>query len=124
MAKRRSMGMKQRAHTWWKGLSESDRRFYMGLFILTEAVGDKKLRYPKLPTPLHGSLLELDRNTLYSVMAECLFLLVDAPVSERVKWANREREAKKKKRISAPKKKSRTKKKPAPTRRKRKGPSK
>ena len=70
------------------------------------------------------SLRKLDRNTLFSVIAECLHLLLDAPMLERVQHLHREREAKKKKRISAAKKKSRTKKKTAPKRRTRKGPSK
>ena len=125
MAKRRSMGKKERADAWWKALPESDRRFYTGLIILIEAIGDKKLRYREPSASLQRSLRKLDRNTLYGVMAECLFLLLDAPVIERVNRANREREAKKKKRISAAKKKSRTKKRPAPKRRTtRKGPSK
>ncbi len=124
MAKRRSMGKKELADA-WKALPESDRRFYSALIILIEAIGDKKLLYHEPSASLLRLLRKLDRNALYSVIAECLYLLLDARMLERVKQGHREREAKKKKRISAPKKKSRTQKKPAPMRRTtRKGPSK
>ncbi len=124
MAKRRSMSKKERADARWTALPESDRRCICALEIISRVVRDKNIRYREPSASLQRSLRKLDRNTLLGVMAECLYLLLDAPVIERVKRANREREAKKKKRISAAKK-SRTKNKPAPKRHTtRKGPSK
>ncbi len=121
MAKRRSMGKKELANA-WKALPESDRRFFSALIILLQALGDKRLRYREPPAPLRRTLHKLDRTALFSVIAECLYLLLDAPMLERVKKVHRQRDAKK--RLSAAKKKSRAKKRPAPKRRKRKGPSK
>ncbi|MCH7924696.1 MAG: hypothetical protein IIC51_04100 [Planctomycetes bacterium] len=123
MAKRRRIGQKE-IDAWWKDLPKSNQRFYGALMLLMDVIGDKKLRYSEPSASRQRSLRKLDRNTLFSVIAECLHLLLDAPMLERVKQMHREREAKKKKRISAAKKKSRTKKKPAPKRRTRKGPSK
>ena len=123
MPKRRRIGQKE-VDAWWKDLPKSDQRFYGALMLLMDVIGDKKLRYCEPSASRQRSLRKLDRNTLFSVIAECLHLLLDAPMLEHVKKMHREREGKKKKRISAAKKKSRTKKKTAPKRRTRKGPSK
>ncbi len=135
MAKRRRIGQKE-VDAWWKDLPKSDQRFYGALMLLMEFIGDKKLRYCEPSASRQRSLRKLDRNTLFSVIVECLHLLLDATELERVKQGHREREAKKckygaTKRLSAAekrsvaKKKSRAKKKPAPKRRTtRKGPSK
>ncbi len=121
MAKRRRIGQKE-IDAWWKDLPKSDQRFYGALILLMEFIGDNKLRYCEPSVSRQRSLRKLDRNTLFSVIAECLYLLLDAPMLERVKKVHREREAKK--RLLAAKKKSRAKK-PAPKRRAtRKGPSK
>ena len=113
----------------WKALPESDRRFYCALILLMDVVGDDSLRYDEPSTSRQRSLRKLDRNALFSVIAECLYLLLGAPMLERIKKGHREREARKKKRVAAAKKrspaakkKSRSKK-SAPKRRKRKGPS-
>ncbi len=123
MAKRRFLSKKERADAAWKALPESDQRCICALEIISRVLREPDIRYREPSASLRRSLHKLDRNTLYGVMAECLYALLDAPVIERVKRVNREREAKK--RLSAAKKKSRTKKKPAPKRRTtRKGPSK
>ena len=130
MAKRRRIGQKE-IDAWWKDLPKSDQRFYGALMLLMDVIGDSRLRYREPSASRRRSLRKLDRNTLFSVIAECLHLLLDAPMLERVKHLHRRRDAKKKKRLSAAKKrssavkkKSRTKKKTAPKRRKRKGSSK
>ena len=122
MAKRRIMGKKE-FDSAWKAMAESDRRWISALILISEAIGDKKIRYRGPSASLRRSLRRLDRNTCYGVIAECLYLLLDAPVLERLKRLHRQREAKKrlsgakkKKRVSAAKKKRRTKK-PAPKRR-------
>ena len=129
MAKRRSISQKE-LDSAWKGLPESDRRFFTALIVLMETIGDKELRYSEPPAPLQRTLCKLDHDALFSVIAECLYLLLDAPIFERVKQGHRERAARKKKRASAAKKRSSTVKKkprakqPAPKRRTtRKGPS-
>ena len=116
MAKRRRIGQKE-VDAWWKELPKSDQRFYGALMLLMEFIGDKKLRYCEPSASRQRSLRKLDRNTLFSVICECLHLLLDASELERLKQGHRERAAKKKKRPSAVTKKSRAKKKPAPKRR-------
>ena len=121
MAKRRRIGKKELADA-WKDLRVSDRRFFGALFILIQALRDENFRRLEAPAPLRRSLHKLDRNTVYSVVAECMHLLLDAPELVRVKKGPHGRTAKKS--LSAAKKKSRTKK-PAPKRLStRKGPPK
>ena len=97
MAKRRSMSKKESSDA-WNALPESDRRFFDAFIILLKAIGDDKLRYREVPMPLQRTLHKLDRNTVFSVIAECLYLLLDAPLLERVKQGHRERAAKNKRR--------------------------
>lgn len=124
MAKRSRMTQKQLDQA-WKAMPESDRRCICALILLSDAIGDDKLRYREPSPSRQRSLRKLDRNALFSLIAECLHLLLGAPLLERVKKDHRVRADKKKKRISAAKKKSRAKKKPAPKRRTtRKGPTK
>ncbi len=124
MAKRRFLSKKERDAAAWKALPESDRRCITALIIISRVLREQDIIYREPSASLRRSLRKLDRNTLYGVIAECLYALLDAPVIERIKKAHREGEAEKKKRISAAKKKSRAKKSPAPKRRRRKGPSK
>ena len=73
----------------WKGLPESDRRFISAWIVISEAVGDKTLRYRELPPPLERVLHGVDRDTLFSVITECLGLLTGAPAMDRVKRTRR-----------------------------------
>ncbi|MCH7908652.1 MAG: hypothetical protein IIB38_03440 [Candidatus Hydrogenedentes bacterium] len=124
MAKRQRIDQKE-FNARWKDMPKSDQRFFSALSLLIQVIGDKKLRYCEPSASRRRSLRRLDRNALLSVIVECLHLLLDAPMLDRVKQGHRERGAKKKKRISAakkrqsaPEKKSRAKEKPAPKRRK------
>ncbi len=106
MAKRRRMSKKERDDAAWKALPESDRKCICALIIISRVIGDKNIRYREPSASLQRSLRKHGRNTLYGVIAECLFRLLGAPVIERVKKVHRDRAAKKKKRISAAKKRS------------------
>ena len=120
MAKRRRIDEKELADA-WKDLRESDRRFFGALFILIQALRDENFRRREAPPRLKRTLHKLERNTLYSVIAECMHLLLDAPELERVNQRHRGRTAKKN--LSAAKKKSRTKKPALKRLTTRKGPS-
>ncbi len=69
----------------WKALPIRDRRFISALIVVADTVGDETLRYRELPTRLERTLQRADRDTLFSVIAECFYRLLDAPVMERVK---------------------------------------
>ena len=116
MAKRRRIGKKELADAVWKALPDDQRQLFCTLIILIQALCNDWVFKRELPAQLLKALQQLDPQTLYAVIAECLNLLIDVPVKERLKRVHREREDKKKKRLSAAKKKSRAKK-PAPTRR-------
>ncbi|MGD8451607.1 MAG: hypothetical protein PVJ57_07285 [Phycisphaerae bacterium] len=73
----------------WKTLPLSDKRFLGALILITEAVGDEKLRYHELPARLEHTLREADRDTLFSLIAECLGHLLNAPAMERVRRCHR-----------------------------------
>ncbi len=121
MAKRRETRLKRITEV-WNALPERDQRFFSALIFLVPTIGDMTLSYGETPRPLQLLLLKLDRNTLFSVITRCLYLLLDESTSERAKKAYRQFAAKK--RPSAAKKKSRAKR-PAPKRRTvKKGPSK
>ncbi len=88
MAKRRSIDVKE-FKTLWMGLPQSDKDFINALIVLSKSVGDETLCYRELPTRLERVLHGVDRDTLFSVVAECLGLLLGAPAMERVKRARR-----------------------------------
>ena len=90
MAKRR--GSEEKSLQWaWAALPQSDKWFLVALMVITEVVGDERLGYHELPTPLERTLQEADRDTRFSVIVECLYLLLEAPALERVKRAHRRR---------------------------------
>ncbi len=121
MAKRRNVRLKKFTEA-WNALPEIDRRFVSTLVVVQHTIGEEKLSYSETPRALQHALLKLDRNTVLSVIIQCLYLLLDPSVLERAKKAHRQHAAKK--RLLAAKKKSRAKK-PAPKRRTaRKGSSK
>ena len=124
MAKRRTANMRVRGEDLWNALSDDERRLFYTLIIVIQALGDERYYERAVPAPLRKTLRRLDPHTVYSVIAECLSLLIDTPVWECGELGRRAREGKKKKRVSAAKKrpslvkkKSRAKKRPAPKRR-------
>ncbi len=122
MAKRRTTGKRPSADAVWKGLSDEERQMYCAFILLIQALCNDWVFKRELPARLPKTLQELDPQSLYAVVAECLSLLIDVPFQERLARGRREAEKDKrlsaaKKRPSAAKKKSRTKKKPAPKRR-------
>ncbi len=90
MAKPRPIDEKE-LKTIWKGLPRSDKRFISTMIVVTATLGDEKLRYHALPTRLERVLHKADRNTLFSVIVECVGLLLDAPAMQRVKQSHRRR---------------------------------
>ncbi len=88
MVKARAMDERE-LRVLWKRLPKSDRQFISALIVISEAIGDEALRYHELPARLGHVLREADRDTLFSLVAESLGLLLDAPAMERVKRARR-----------------------------------
>ena len=88
MAKRRPIDQRQ-FKALWKGLPQSDKDFIDGMTLILEAIVDETLRYHELPPPLERVLHGADRDTLFSVLAESLGLLLDAPVMQRLERARR-----------------------------------
>jgi len=90
MAKRRGSEEKG-LQSAWAALPQSDKWFVVALMVITEVIGDERLGYHELPTRLERTLHEADRDTRFSVIVECLYLLLEAPGLERVKRAHRRR---------------------------------
>ena len=107
MAKRRTAGKRVSADAVWKALSDGERQMFCTLVLLIQALCNDWVFKRELPGRLPKTLQELDPETLYAVIAECLNQLIEVPVQERVKNVHREPEAKK--RLSAAKNKSRAK---------------
>lgn len=92
MAKRTKMTKRQVTEA-WKGLTKADRRFLSAAIVINQAVGDEKLRYHELPARIERLLRRSDRNTLFSIITECLGLLTKAPAMDRVRAVHRQRNA-------------------------------
>ncbi len=92
MAKRRSIDVKE-FKTLWKALPQNDKDFINALIFISTTLGDEKLCCHELPKRIERVLHGVDRETLFSVVAECVGLLLSAPAMERVKRA-RSRNAK------------------------------
>ena len=90
MAKRPEM-TKREFKKRWKNLPEADRQFIRALTLVSDAVGDRQLLYHKLPLTTERWLRRVDRDTLFSIVIECLGLLTDAPAMRRIRDAKRPR---------------------------------
>ena len=75
----------------WEDLPANDKRFLNALNSITEIVGDDTLRYDELPDRLERILRTVDRNTLFSIIIESFYLLLDAREMERIKNIRRSR---------------------------------
>jgi hypothetical protein len=69
----------------------ADRRFFRALLGIATTVGDPSLHYAEPPPGLRRALRNADRSTLFSIIAECLYLLLDAPAMRVVKRFHRRR---------------------------------
>jgi hypothetical protein len=56
-----------------------------------EAIGGKRPRYLEPPARLERALRAAGRETLFGVVAECLYRLLAAPVMRRLKRLRRQR---------------------------------
>lgn len=90
MAKRRKPHEKE-LKAWWKALAPADRRLFKALILIAQIVGGKPPRYHELPAHLDRALRKADRNTLFSIIGECLCRLLNSSVLERVKRIHRRR---------------------------------
>ena len=90
MAKRPEM-TKREFKKRWKNLPEADRQFIRALTLVSDAVGDRQLLYHKLPPTTERWLRRADRDTLFSIVIECLGLLTDAPAMQRIRDTKRPR---------------------------------
>lgn len=75
----------------WKAAPKADRRFINTLFAVCEAAGGEELHYLGPPAAVEQALRGADRDTLFSLIAECLACLLNSSVLERVKQGRRSR---------------------------------
>jgi hypothetical protein len=75
----------------WRKLSAADRRFISALILVNEAVQKGRLRYHELSPQRERSLRRADRDTLFSIIVECLGILTKAPAMKRVHTAHQRR---------------------------------
>lgn len=92
MAKRSKMSERE-FKTCWRDLPEADRRFVSALTLVNQAVDDGRLRYHELSPPMERCLRRADRNTLFSIIVECLGILTGAPAMHRVRKVHQKRAA-------------------------------
>ena len=92
MAKRSKMSERE-FKTRWRELPEADRRFISTLALVNQAVDDGRLRYHELSPPMERNLRRADRNTLFSILTECLGILTNAPAMQRVRKVHQKRAA-------------------------------
>jgi hypothetical protein len=75
-------------------LSQADRQFLLILTWVIAALGDPDLGRHKLPPRLEHTLRRLNRDELFSVMAECLSSLLRSSLLQRMKqrlWSHEPR---------------------------------
>jgi hypothetical protein len=90
MSKKREL-TDERVKAWRKALPAADRRFFRALLTIGQIVGDPSLHYAEPSAGLRRALQRADRNTLFSIIAECLYMLLDAPAMKVVKRFHRRR---------------------------------
>jgi hypothetical protein len=71
--------------TRWQALAEADRQFISILGAVTNAIDGEPPQYLEPPARLERVLRRASRETLFGVLAECLYRLLDAPVMKRLK---------------------------------------
>lgn len=75
----------------WRRAPISDRKFISTMIVVAEGLGLKRLRYGLLPPRIERYLTQCDRKTLFSILAECVGLLANAPAMRRLKQSHRDR---------------------------------
>jgi hypothetical protein len=90
MAKRPKM-TEEEFQARWRKLPEADRRFIGTLTLVNETLADGRLRYRSLPPLLERRLRQADRNTLFSIITECVGILTHAPAMQRIQRFHRRR---------------------------------
>jgi hypothetical protein len=88
MAKRPKLSRKE-PKAQWKAPADADRRFVSALGVIVEAIDDSTLRYCEPPVLLERTLREVDRDTLFSLVAECLCRLLNSSALERLRRKRR-----------------------------------
>lgn len=90
MAKRPNMSEREFQARWQK-LPKADRQFISALILVNEAVADGRLRYHELSPQSERRLRRADRDTLFSIVAECVGILTNAPAMQRVGQIHQQR---------------------------------
>jgi hypothetical protein len=76
-------------HARWRALPEADRRFLSILGTIMDAVDGEALHYIEPSARQQRTLAAADRDSLFSLIVECLCCLLSASVLERVKRSHR-----------------------------------
>ena len=74
-----------------EALPECDRKFIAAFGALLDVFGDGAFRFRELPEPVQRMLQEANDDTRFNVIIECLGLLLDAPILDRIKRAYRKK---------------------------------
>lgn len=77
----------------WRKLPKADRRFIEAVVLVNRAVSDERLCYHELSPQRERSLRQADRDTVFSILTECLGILTNAPAMQRIRKARRQRAA-------------------------------
>ncbi|MGD8454462.1 MAG: hypothetical protein PVJ57_21825 [Phycisphaerae bacterium] len=75
----------------WRKLPEADRQFVEAIVLVNRAVSDERLCYHELSPQRERSLRQADRDTVFSILTECLGILTNAPAMQRVRKARQQR---------------------------------
>ena len=75
----------------WKKLPEDDQRFISALSFVTEIIGDPALDYTKPPSWIESGLRRADQNMHFSIITECVYLMLDAAALKDAKGRYRKR---------------------------------
>jgi hypothetical protein len=75
----------------WQALAEADRQFLSILGAVANAIDGEPPQYLEPPARLERALRRASRETLFGVLAECLYRLLDAPVMKRLKRLRQQR---------------------------------
>ena len=94
MAKRKQMSEKE-INEAWDALPEKNRRFLWTEIAIHKIINDPKLRYRELSPRWNRALGQADRNTLASIITECVSRLIDNSVLPRIKKIHRQAARKK-----------------------------
>lgn len=80
----------------WDALPKKDKRFIWAMTVIDRIINDPKLCYRPLPSRWNRALGQVGRDTLVSLVTECVSRLIDSSVLPRIKKSHRQAVRKKK----------------------------